>query len=72
MIVSYISIVVIVVGALIGAFLHFKKVIKLQEETKGLKELFNEAMQINKESDQRSTDSIADVDKRLSEFTRKE
>ena len=62
----------VVIVAIIGLYLYLKYSIKKELEAESTNEVVREALDVKKESEIRRNDSMADVDKRMREFTRKE
>jgi hypothetical protein len=62
----------VIIVAIIGIYLYLKNSIKKELEAESTNETMTEALDVKKESEIRRNDSMADVDKRMREFTRKE
>jgi len=62
----------VVIVAIIGLYLYLKYSIKKELESESTNEAIKEVLDVKKESEIRRNDNMADVDKRMREFTRKE
>jgi hypothetical protein len=62
----------VVIVAIIGLYLYLKYSIKKELESESTNEAVRETLDVKKESEIRRNDNMADVDKRMREFTRKE
>jgi len=62
----------VVIVTIIGLYLYLKHSIKKELESESTNEAVRETLDVKKESEIRRNDNMADVDKRMREFTRKE